>query len=373
MSRLRLVELDPFDENAQTLLVRSLAASGDRAGAQERVRVCTDLFRRELGIEPSAGSAARGRGLPRHLDAWRPLAVDPPCEHSSKRATQPSPPARSRQGCSACAERWPRRRHAATTTCSLDRSSSLGSALVHAVRGRDLEGAAALHNALGVAERIDADTIVASACRELGFVDVQQGRHERAELWLERAETIARIDAAELARVNGIRGMALSDSARYPEAIATLQRSIDFARDADAAKQAAWSLSLLGRAHLLRGDYELATTALDESVDLVRAEAWTAFLPWPEALNAELQLLDGHVERAAEGFDHAFALACQIDDPCWQGLAGRGVGLIEVVRSVVDPRHRTAAGRTREVQRATRQLPMGRGLRHRRVVRDGRA
>ena len=50
---LRLVELDPFDENAQTLLVRSLAASGDRAAAQERVRVCTDLFRRELGIEPS--------------------------------------------------------------------------------------------------------------------------------------------------------------------------------------------------------------------------------------------------------------------------------------------------------------------------------
>jgi tetratricopeptide (TPR) repeat protein len=127
--------------------------------------------------------------------------------------------------------------------------------------------------------------------------------------------------------------MALSDSARYPEAITTLQRSIGFARDADAAKQAAWSLSLLGRAHLLRGDYELAMAALDESVDLVRAEGWTAFLPWPEAFSAELQLLDGHVERAAEGFDHAFALACQIDDPCWQGVAGRGAGLIEVVRS----------------------------------------
>ncbi len=51
----QLVELDPFDENAQTLLVRSLAASGDRAGAQARVRMCTKLFQRELGIEPSAG------------------------------------------------------------------------------------------------------------------------------------------------------------------------------------------------------------------------------------------------------------------------------------------------------------------------------
>src|SRR5206468_580841 len=44
-------------------------------------------------------------------------------------------------------------------------------------------------------------------------------------------------------------------------------------------------------------------------------------------------LLDGRVDRAAEGFDHAFALACQVDDPCWQGLAGRGAGLIEVVRT----------------------------------------
>ena len=43
-------------------------------------------------------------------------------------------------------------------------------------------------------------------------------------------------------------------------------------------KQAAWSLSLLGRAHLLRGDYELATAALDESVGLVRAESMDRIL-----------------------------------------------------------------------------------------------
>ncbi len=207
---------------------------------------------------PDCGSRPR---CPPARRRSRPSVAGPPCAPNSKQATPPSPPARSRPACSACAGRWRKRKRAATTICSLDRSSSLGSALVHAVRGRDLEGAAALHDAIGVAEPIGADTIVASACRELGFVDVQQGRHERAELWLERAETLAGSDVAELARVNGIRGMALSDSARYPEAIATLQRSIEFARDADAAKQAAWSLSLLGRAHLLRGDYELATAA----------------------------------------------------------------------------------------------------------------
>jgi len=329
---LRLVELDPFDENAHTLLVRSLAAAGDRAGAQERVRVCTDLFQRELGIEPSAGLRLAAEVSP-GTSTLAPVGGRP-----AVRAQLEAGDAAIAAGAVEAGLQCLRRAVAEAETCGDDvllaRSLfSLGSALVHAVRGRDLEGAAALHNALGVAERIDARTIVASASRELGFVDVQQGRHERAEHWLGRAESTAGDDVGELARVNGIRGMALSDSAHYPEAITTLQRSIDFAREADAAKQAAWSLSLLGRAHLLRGDYELAAAALDESVELVRAEAWTAFLPWPAALHAELQLLDGHVERAAEGFDHAFALACQIDDPCWQGLAGRGVGLIEVVRS----------------------------------------
>jgi DNA-binding SARP family transcriptional activator len=328
----RLVELDPYDENAQTLLVRSLAASGDRSGAQERVRMCTALFQRELGIEPSHGLRLAAEVSP----GTSTLAAvgGRPAVRAQLEAGEAAIAAGAVEAGLQCLRRAVAEAEACADDDLLARSLfSLGSALVHAVRGRDLEGAAALHDAIAVAERTGASGVVASSSRELGFVDVQQGRHERAELWLARAETIAGSDVAELARVNGIRGMALSDSARYPEAIETLQRSIKFANDVGAEKQAAWSLSLLGRAHLLRGDYELATAALDECVGLVRAESWTAFLPWPEALSAELELLNGNVERAAEGFDHAFALACQIDDPCWQGLAGRGAGLIEVVRS----------------------------------------
>ena len=257
---LRLVELDPFDENAQTLLVRTLATSGDRSGAQERVRVCTDLFQRELGVEPSPGLRLAAEVAP-GTSTLAPIGGRP-----AVRAQLEAGDAAIAAGAVEAGLQCLRRAVAEAEACDDDdllaRSLlSLGSALVHAVRGRDLEGAAALHNAIGVAEPIGADTIVASACRELGFVDVQQGRHERAELWLERAETLAGSDVAELARVNGIRGMALSDSARYPEAIATLQRSIEFARDADAAKQAAWSLSILGRAHLLRGEFEQAAAA----------------------------------------------------------------------------------------------------------------
>jgi DNA-binding SARP family transcriptional activator len=329
---LRLVELDPFDENAQTLLIRSLAASGDRDGAQEQVRVCTEMFQRELGIEPTAAvqlAAQTSTGT---------STIAPVGGRAAVRAQLDAGDAAIAAGAVEAGLQCLRRAAVEAEACGDDELLAralfgLGSALVHAVRGRDLEGAAALHNAISVAERAGAAALVASSCRELGFVDVQQGRHERAELWLDRADAMAGSDKAEAARIAGIRGMALSDAARYPEAIATLQRSIELAGDAGATRQAAWSLSILGRAHLLRGEHDLSSVAVRASIELVNAENWTAFRPWPQSLGAELDLIDGNVDRAAERFDHAFALACQVDDPCWQGMAGRGIGLVDLVRS----------------------------------------
>jgi hypothetical protein len=101
-------------------------------------------------------------------------------------------------------------------------------------------------------------------------------------------------------------------------------------------RQAAWSQSLLGRVHLLRGDDAAAAAALDASIDLVRAEHWLAFRPWPEALRAEIDARDGDVEGAAERLEHAFALACQLDDPCWEGVAARGIGVVEARRGRAD-------------------------------------
>ena len=48
-----LVRLNPFEENAHVLLVRCLRAAGDADAATRQVEACTDLFRRELGIEPT--------------------------------------------------------------------------------------------------------------------------------------------------------------------------------------------------------------------------------------------------------------------------------------------------------------------------------
>jgi DNA-binding SARP family transcriptional activator len=44
---------NPYEENAHVLLVRCLRAAGDSGAAAHHVEACTELFRTELGIEPS--------------------------------------------------------------------------------------------------------------------------------------------------------------------------------------------------------------------------------------------------------------------------------------------------------------------------------
>ena len=40
----------------------------------------------------------------------------------------------------------------------------------------------------------------------------------------------------------------------------------------------------------------------------------------------------GDVDAATERFEHAFALGCQLGDPCWEGMGGRGLGRIALAR-----------------------------------------
>ena len=39
-------------------------------------------------------------------------------------------------------------------------------------------------------------------------------------------------------------------------------------------------------------------------------------------------MVNGNVDAAGERFEHAFALGCQLGDPCCEGIAGRGLGCI---------------------------------------------
>jgi DNA-binding SARP family transcriptional activator len=320
----RTVTLNAFDESAHELLVRCLARAGEVDAARRHADASEVLFRRELGralhprvrravdegreSPPETGDAAAAVG---QLDAGRAAVAAGAVEPGVACLRQ------------ACAEA----RGVGDPALLARALAALGVALVHAIRGRDEEGAAVLHEALALAETVGDRDLSAKVCRELGFIDVQAGRGVSAGRWLMRAGELAEADD-ERAAVLGVRGMALSDRAHYEAAISLLSQSVAIARRCGDVRQAAWSLAILGRALLLRGQLADATEALDDSLALVQEEGWVALQPFPEALRAEVALRQHDRERAAALLDHAFALGCRLGDPCWEALAARAQGLL---------------------------------------------
>jgi len=320
-----LVSQEPLDQTGQELLIRCLTRAGRRRAAQLQLEECAALFQRELGVALGP-EMLRAAGEP---DLTAAGAVgDSEAALGQLRAGQAALDAGAvepgvqilRQACGEAAA-------AGDESLESRALGALGAALVHAVRGRDEEGAAHLHKALQLAEACGERPTAAAACRELGYIDVQAGRAPSAGRWLTRATELAEGND-ELCAVLGVRGMALSDRAHYGAALDLLNKSVARAERCGRRRQAALSLSLIGRVHMLRGQLSLALPPLDESLALVAAEGWTAFRPWPEALRAEASLLAGLPDQAAERLDRAFRLACQLGDPCWEAMGARLTGLL---------------------------------------------
>lgn len=323
-----LVARNPLDESNHVLLVRCLVASGDRPAALAQVDVCRSTLRRELGVEASAalteaastplGTITRTPSIGRaaalaQLDAGRAAisagAVEAGIDCLRRAVTE-------------AVAGHDARLHAQALV-------ALGSALVHSLRGFDDEGSVVLQEAIVAAEAAGDGRLAGAAQRELGFVEIQAGRHVTGDEWLRRAEALAET-GDELAAVLGTRGMGASDRGDYPTAFEHLHRSIEAASSSGDQRQEAWSLSILGRAHLLREEHHHAVAAVDRSLALVREQRWLAFLPWPQALRAELALSAADEDAARDEFEQSWALATQLGDPCWEGVAARGLALLSM-------------------------------------------
>jgi tetratricopeptide (TPR) repeat protein len=124
----------------------------------------------------------------------------------------------------------------------------------------------------------------------------------------------------------------LSDAASYDDALRCFEESVERARRCDSRRQVAWSLALMGRTHALLGRHAEARGVLEQSLALIADEKWIAVAPLPEVMLAHVDLREGRVDAAAEGLEHAFTIACQLADPCWEAIACRGIGLVEAAR-----------------------------------------
>jgi len=107
-------------------------------------------------------------------------------------------------------------------------------------------------------------------------------------------------------------------------------------------------LGELGAVHVIRNEHADAVGALSDSLELARQSAWTAFVPYPEALLAIVELQRGEIETAQERLEHAFALGCQIRDCCWEGISAAGLALL-------DEAHGDLASATERFEDATRR------------------
>jgi tetratricopeptide (TPR) repeat protein len=139
----------------------------------------------------------------------------------------------------------------------------------------------------------------------------------------------------ETAWLRTIEGGCLTEQGRYAAAAESLHDAVRSADASHAADAGAFARSYVGRVHLLHGDLDAAADALEQSLQQSRT-SWLALSPWPESLLAEVNLLAGDIDAAERAFERAFVMGRQLDDPCWESIATRGLGLVAVARGQVD-------------------------------------
>lgn len=333
----RLVEADPLDEGGQALLVRCLITAGDSAAAARQFATARELLRRELGVDPGPELTAAQASLDRHASrsSWSVpgrLAIG----RAQFEAGQAAIAAGALDAGIAC---FRESAEAASDAGDLPLRgkalAELGSALIHSVRGRDGEGAAILHAALRIAEDTGDDGLTARAAGELGWVELLGGRYPTSLAWFERASALLSDDPGARSFAVANRGVALCDTGRHATGLSLLETAASLAEESGHQKHLCWSLAFIGRSRLLRGELDLARPALEASHRISR-EVWPYFIPWPESLLGDLAMAESSPGRALELYEDAFAHACHLADPCWEGMSLRGLGLHSVSTGRVD-------------------------------------
>lgn len=321
----RVVAMNPLEENHQALLIRAYRMAGDETSAGRQLTACVDLFSRELGVEP--GPAVRAAMRPRPQHRTRPR------DDVSIAAVMESGAAAIAAG--ALDTGIDTLRTAVTLADQADASRlrasarlALAEALIHSLRGEDEEGSAILHTAIEIAHAHGENGLAARAHSELGYVEFLRARYARAEQWLRTALTLGHESDWLVTKATTYLGSVKSDQADYGAAIILLKEAANASRRTGDLRREAYAESMLGRVHLVRHEMENAARHLDNAVELALRDQWLAFLPWPQAMRGELEVIRGNFAAASDALNQAFARACQLGDPCWEGLSARGLALL---------------------------------------------
>ena len=329
----RAAAMSPLDENHQALLVRLYRLAGDDVAAERQFAACRTMLSTQLGIAPGPAITAAMRETRLNREgAVDAVSIQAMVEAGSAAVSAGAVEAgvHSLRTAVRMADR--------ADLASLRTSSRLvlAEALIHSLRGLDEEGLATLHAADAIALANHDHETVSRARAEIGYVDFLRARYLRAVRWLTEGLDFAAGSPAITAKVTTYLGAVESDRADYPLATALLEDGIRLSRAASDRRREAFARSMLGRVHLLRSDLDSAADELDASIDLAEQDHWLAYLPWPQALRGEVQLARADVSGAADLLQQAFARACHLGDPCWEGMAARGLALLAEAQGETD-------------------------------------
>jgi DNA-binding SARP family transcriptional activator len=323
----QVAEASPLDENASALLVRCLRAAGRITEARTTAEHAAARLRDELGVEPTAqlwSAVATPPGGDRRVTGRRAVTaqLDAGASAVDAGATDTGIAALRSAVVAARAVREPALLARALV--------ALGSAMIHGVRGVDQEGLTLLHEAVPLTATTDDPTLAARARREIGYVDFLRGRYDRALHWFDQARRAGDDATTEIGWIDTYAGTSRDDVGDRPGAARLLTRALHVAQAQRDVRLEAYTLSILGRHHLMLGDLDEAQRALDAALQIAHTIGWTSFRPWPEALLADVIRHHGDLHRARAMAEQAFVLGEQIGDPCWEAAALRSLGLVTV-------------------------------------------
>ena len=321
----RAAAMSPLDENHQALLIRLYRLAGDDDAAQRQYAACSEMFSRELGVPPGAAVQAAMREPQHERDtAADAVSIEAIVEAGSAAVSAGATEAgvHSLRAAIRLAD------GADVMQLRVSSRLVLAETLIHSLGGLDEEGLAILHEADQIALANDNPAGAARARAELGYVDFLRARYDRAGRWLTDALQLAHGSPSIMAKATTYLGAVASDRADYPRAAALLQDATELSRAAGDPRREAFGRSMLGRIDLLRSDLDSAIEQLNASIDLAERDHWLSFLPWPQALLGEAHLARADPARASEILRQAFARACQLGDPCWEGMSARGLALV---------------------------------------------
>jgi DNA-binding SARP family transcriptional activator len=328
----RATVMSPLDENIQALLIRLYRLSGDDDAARRQYDAWSAVAERELGAPPGAPVLLAMREGPRAARETPAASLHAVTEAGSAAVSAGALAAgvASFENAVVLADR------SGADSDRIQARLVLAEALIHTLGGLDEAGITTLNEAERIAVASGDRDATTRVQAEVGYVDFLRARYDRAERSLGQVLDEETASASVRAKAMTYLGSVASDRADYPRAVDHLTDAVERSHSVGEPRREAFGLSMLGRVSLLRGDLVEATETLERAIDLGARDHWLSFLPWPQALLGQAWLGLGDLDAAHRTLDQSFARACQIGDPCWEGISARGLALLAEARDDPD-------------------------------------